>query len=119
MKRFILLSVFLVCTLIAFGQEEQSFIYDDKGKRDPFLPLVGKDGRFLLDTGLTYSFDELELSGILWDPQGKSSALINDQIVTRGESVYGFKIKTITKDSVIFSKEGKEYILKLSIEKGD
>jgi len=117
MKSFIWLSIFLLLTFNStFGQTEEPFVYDDKGRRNPFLPLVDKDGRYLLEADVVYSSDELNLSGILWDPQGRSSCLINDQVARIGESIYGFTIKNITKDSVAISKNGKEYILKLSIE---
>ena len=117
MKSFIWLLIFLLLTFnSAFGQAEEAFIYEDKGKRDPFRPLVDEDGRYLLEADVIYSSDELNLSGILWDPQGKSSCLINDQIVRAGESIYGFTVKNITKDSVTISKDGREFILKLSNE---
>ncbi len=117
MRHFIWLSIFLVLTFnSAFGQAEEPLVYDDKGRRDPFLPLVDENGRYLLEADVIYSSDELNLSGILWDPQGRSSCLINDQIARIGESIYGFMVKNITKDSVTISKDGKEYILRLSNE---
>lgn len=117
MKSFIRLLIFLLLTFnSAFGQAEGPFVYDDKGRRDPFLPLVDKDGRYLLEADVVYSSDELNLSGILWDPQGRSSCLINDQIVRIGESIYGFTVENITKDSVTISKGGRDFVLKLSIK---
>ena len=117
MKFYFWLSTFLVLTFsMAFGQLEGSFVYTDNGRRDPCLPLVDESGRYLLDTESSDSSAELRLSGILWDPQGKSSCLINNQIVKVGESVSGFMIKSITKDTVTLSKDSKECILRLSIE---
>ncbi len=113
---------FLVFLLLksapAFSQEPKPgyFVYIDKGRRDPFIPLVAQDGRYLSDSEELISSDELNLSGILWDPKGRSSCLINNQIIKLGESIYGFKIKNIAKDSVIVSKEGEEYIIRLSTE---
>lgn len=118
MRLFICPLIFLYVTCaFAFAQEDESFIYDDKGRQDPFSPVVGKNGRYLLETEVFYSPDELNLSGILWDPQGASSCLINNQIVKIGESIGGFMVENITKDSVTITKDGKEYILRLSIEK--
>ncbi|MBU4346426.1 MAG: pilus assembly protein PilP [Candidatus Omnitrophica bacterium] len=114
---FIWLALFFLSSFsFAFGQTRESFVYSDGNRRDPFIPLVDKDGRYLLGEEELYSSDELYLSGILWDPQGKSSCLINNQIVRVGESVYGFMIKNISKDSVTVSKEGKEYIIRVSTE---
>ena len=117
MRNLVLFLIFLLLKFSpAFGQTPESFVYTDKGRRNPFIPLVDKDGRYLLGEEELYSSDELSLSGILWDPQGRSSCLLNNQIVKVGESVYGFTIKNITKDSVTVSKEGKEYIIRVSTE---
>ncbi len=77
---------------------------------------MDKDGRYLTEIELPSSSDVLNLSGILWDPEGKSSALINNQVVKIGESICDFTVDHISKDSVIISKEGKEFILKVSKE---
>ncbi|MFX0211382.1 MAG: hypothetical protein ACFFDT_35715, partial [Candidatus Hodarchaeota archaeon] len=61
-------------------------------------------------------FDELKLFGILWDPKGESSVLINDQIMREGESISGFVVQSIERDSVVIYKNGKEYIMRLSVE---
>ena len=98
------------------AQQQEAFIYNDGGRRDPFLPLIDEGGRYRLDTELVYSSDELKLSGILWDPQGRSSCLINNQILEVGEVIGGFTVVEITKNSVLLSKEGKEHIIRLSEE---
>lgn len=117
MNNFVRLSILLIFVFgLAPLAAEEPFIYDDKGKRDPFVPLVDKDGHYLLDTGTLYSFDELKLFGILWDPEGKSSALINDEVLAVGEAISGFVVQDITKDKVVIYKNGKEYIMRLSIE---
>lgn len=120
MKNPVLLLIFLLfqSSFVCAQQEEETFIYNDKGKRDPFVPLVDESGRYLLDEEGFCSFDDLSLSGILWDPEGKSSALINNQIVKIGESIGGFKVTDVTKDSVVLFKNGKEYIMRLSIKEG-
>lgn len=116
MKRIALLIIIasLLKFNFIFAQDEEPFIYNDKGRRDPFFPLVDEHGKYRLDSGLPYSADQLNLSGILWDPQGKSSALINDEIVPVGESICGFKIVDIAKDSVTLSKDGREFTIRLS-----
>lgn len=117
MNSFIWILIFLLLTLSpAFGEVEESFNYDDKGKRDPFVSLVDQNGRYLLETELFYSSSELQLSGILWDPQGRSSALINNQVVKIGETIYGFTIKDITKETVVISKGNQEFILIIPIK---
>jgi len=117
MKKINLSLIILFLSLgVVFSQVQESFIYNDKDKRDPFVPLVDKDGRYLLGEDEFCSPDELKLSGILWDPQGKSSCLINNQIVKAGECIYGFTIKNISKNSITVSKDGKEYIIHVAME---
>ena len=117
MKTFVLLLIIFILSYgLVFAQEEETFVYTDKGKRDPFVPLVDENGRYLFDSEEFCTFDDLNLSGILWDPEGKSSCLINNQIVKIGDSIGGFKVTNVTKDSVMLFKNGKEYILRLSIE---
>lgn len=117
MKASTLLVIFLFLGLnLAFAQEEEPFVYNDKGKRDPFIPLVAADGRYLSEIQLPYFSGNLRLTGILWDAEGKSSCLINNQVVKIGETIGEFTIKDITKDSVIVSKDGKEHTIKVSVE---
>jgi len=97
-------------------QAKEPFTYEDKGRRDPLRPLVDNKGRYLLSAELHYSSGELDLFGILWDPRGDSSALINNEVVKVGESISGFIIKDITEDSVTVSKDGKEHLIKVIVE---
>lgn len=110
---FLIICLFLSLSLVRGEEQNAAFTYNSQDKRDPFLPLVDENGFYLADTTLL-SPDELSLSGILWDPQGKSSALINNKMVTVGKAIYGFIIKDIAKDSVTLYKDGKEYIIRLS-----
>lgn len=112
MRYFIwLLALIFFSFNLTFAEEEQPFIYDDQGKRDPFLSLVDKNGRYLLDSSLGDSTAGLNLSGILWDPQGKSSALINNQIVKIGETISGFTVTDISEDSVTVLKNDETYTI--------
>ncbi len=74
--------------------------------RDPFhlpLPAPGK---------ATFSIEGLRLTGIAVDPGGRI-AIINDEIVREEEELFGVRIVTIMKDSVIVEKDGKKFRLKI------
>ena len=119
MRLFIYFILILVlCSGVNVFAQEETSLYDDAGKRDPFIPLVDENGRFVLEVGELFSFTDLSLSGILWDPNGNSTALINDEIVQSGQSFYGFTIGSITENSVTVSRDGQEYILWSSEEGG-
>ena len=88
--------VFVLLTLIFANAwcEEGLFFYDDKGKRDPFIPLIGKDSRFLFEEAVE-SVEGIYLEGVILDPAGESLVIINSEIVKCGETIGGFELKEI------------------------
>ncbi len=96
--------------------DSQSFIYDDKGRRDPFWPLVSSSGTIVTyDQDLVFS--DLILEGITYDAAGKSVAVINSSIVSINDKIGGYQVAEIRRLVVVLSKEGKTYILKMKKER--
>ncbi len=118
-RLILLLVLFVLLRDLGSAQDTEGFSYKDKGRRNPFVPLVDKTGHYLSSIvgSQQLSVDVVKISGVLWDPQGRSSVLINDQVVGIGQAIYGFKVLEINQDSVKLLKDDKEYIIKLSIEK--
>jgi hypothetical protein len=119
MKRIafiLMLGCFFSISLMALpgDNQEKKFLYNDAGRRDPFYPLIGTDGRILVAHNTTAKIGDLQLEGILWDEGGNSLAIINNQILAKGETIGAFKIIEITKVKVVLSKDNKKSILKLS-----
>lgn len=56
------------------------------------------------------SLGGLTLSGIIWD-KNKPQAVINDRLVTKGETVNGVVIQQVLKDLVIFEQDGVSHEL--------
>jgi hypothetical protein len=91
------------------------YVYDDGQKRDPFIPLVTSDGRFVQleraqeDEG---SF-ELKLEGIIYDKYGLSYAIVDSSVVKIGDVIGDYQVLKIEEDRVVFIKEGqiKEVLL--------
>lgn len=82
-------------------------------RRDPFIPLVNRDGRFL--TGVkatTTGIEGIVFEGILQDPKG-SMAIINGEVVREGEMIDGYFVKAIAPDRVILKLGEKEYSIPL------
>ncbi|NOX98066.1 MAG: general secretion pathway protein GspB [Nitrospirae bacterium] len=82
----------------------EPFVYDRKGKRDPFIPLEETEK----GTKLAW----LSLEGILWKPE-KPLAIINDQIVSKGDIVQGAEVIKIKEDGVTLRYGEEETFLKL------
>lgn len=112
------LNAAIFCILIfgfcSFCFAQEDFVYDAKGKRNPFIPLVTSDGRLLkLDKEKTQA--DLSVEGIIFDKQGRSYAIVNGSIFGIGDTVQDYKILKIQDKKVSFIKEG--IIREVEIEK--
>lgn len=109
----------------------QTGAYDAEGKRNPFIPLVGEDGRLLRLSGsvadATSAGDtsgsvpasvELRVEGVAVDPNGGSFAVVNDEIVKQGDMVGGHTVSVIAADRVIFEKNGDRVEIIVHKEEG-
>ncbi len=95
--------------------EEENFIYNDHGKRDPLWPLVSSSG-----STMTYDTDflitELNLEGIMVGSGGHNLAIINGRVLSKNENIGQFVIKSISSDTVILQKDTETFELKLKKE---
>ncbi|MFH1856299.1 MAG: hypothetical protein ABH836_03590 [Candidatus Omnitrophota bacterium] len=90
-----------------------TFNYDPKETRDPFLPLIDSEGKFLIPLKQVTSVSDIKLEGIVWDTGGKSLAIINGDMVQEGDLIGGNKIEKIFPDRVIILVDEKETVLYL------
>ncbi len=94
---------------------QEQFVYDAKGKRDPFIPLVTSEGRLLnLDTQQTKG--TLNLQGIIYDAKGVSYAVVNGAVVKIGDTVDGSQVLRIEDKKVVFIKDGNPFEMGLKEE---
>ena len=91
----------------------RDFIYKDNGTRDPFIALVTIDGRILPGARETTESTNIELEGIIWDPKGKSLAIINGKPVKEQQRIMSFQVLKIKKESVLLQKEGEVIVVYL------
>ena len=112
------LLIFLFAALIlssAFCQDE--FVYDAKGRRNPFIPLVTPEGRLLkLDRRDTASPGGMLIEGVIYDKFGRSFAIVNSTVVGIGDSVGDYQVLKILENKVIFIKDGEFLELELTKE---
>ena len=81
-------------------ETKDDFVYDGKGKKDPFLPGQAVWTPQRTATRLRESF----LDGVMWD-NGKSLAIIDGKILKKGDAYLSAKVENIEKDRVIFRVE--------------
>ncbi len=110
--------LFLIITAIVIPfVNGQAVKYEPKGKRDPFVPLIGSGKSASVGLEDVLSVEDLNLEGIAVGPQGKMVAIINDHILKENDKVGNLQVKSITKKEAVIFIEGKEYKLGL-IEEG-
>lgn len=107
----------MLMTLISMDGwcEEGKFIYDDKGNRDPFIPLIGEVGKGIIGKKVPY-IEGIYVEGVIWDPAGESFVIINDEIVSVGGIVGDFEVVDIGEAFVIFAKGEEFYEINLKEE---
>jgi len=112
------IAIFLIFSFFSLSLAQDDFVYQSKGKRNPFIPLVGKDGRLLkLDREQERGTSGLAVDGIIYDKQGVSFALVNGRVVGVGDSSGEYRVLKIENDKVTFLKD--DQIKEVPINKGE
>ena len=114
LNKKLLISLFiLIITSSAFCESE--FVYDAKGRRNPFIQLVTPEGRLLkLDKQDQNSSGGLSIEGIIYDKFGRCFAIVNSTVVGIGDSVGDYQVLKILEDKVIFIKDGEPLEVELT-----
>lgn len=115
--RLIILYIFIINLLItpSILSGEEIFNYDSKNKRDPFIPLVTKSGVYTPSLAMNIeSVADIFLEGTMVDPQGRSLAIVNGQVIKVGDQIGVFKVIRIEAARMIISDNNREYIINLS-----
>jgi len=123
-KRFLILCLLFVGIFTPFfgqpgfcaqGLGQSEFVYDAKGKRNPFIPLVTPEGRLLkLDKQEPVSSGGLAIEGIIYDKLGRSFAIVNAAVVGIGDTVGDYQVLKIYENKVIFIKNGEPFEVELT-----
>jgi hypothetical protein len=95
-----------------FVYAQEAFVYDDHGKRDPFVPLVSSAGMVVTyDEDL--SVNDLVLEGIVSDASGNNVAIVNGKMVKAHDQIGPYTVDLIAADHVEFLKGTARFMLKL------
>ena len=82
--------------------------------RDPFLPLIDEDGRFLsLEKQTTEA--KYDLEGVIFDPRGSSYAIVNGNVLELGDNINEYKVLSIEEACVVLANGAQT--LKLELKK--
>jgi len=108
-------SVVFILGFCALSFAQEDFIYDAKGERNPFMPLVTSSGVLIKLRPRSIS-GGLDLEGIIYDEISMSYAIVNGSVVKVGEFVDEYQVLKILDDKVIFIKDGQPFEVKLKKE---
>lgn len=99
--------------------ESQGHQYESRGKRDPFVPLLGQgkaSARISLED--VASISDVKLEGIAVNAKGKKVVVLNGELLKEGDGAGIVKVLKINTKSATLIVGGKEYIVALPSEEG-
>lgn len=112
-------AIFFTFLLLALTPAQgQMYKYCSKGKRDPFIPLITGEVRTSLGLAAVEDIDDVRLEGIIFDPNGKSIAVLNDEILMKGDKMYNVEVLEINKSSVTVKVHNRTRTISLVEEGG-
>ncbi|MFH0839948.1 MAG: hypothetical protein V1883_02900 [Candidatus Omnitrophota bacterium] len=117
-KQIALTSAIFFIFLFLVPAEGQVYEYYSKGKRDPFIPLVTGEVRTGLGLEAVEDIDDVRLEGIIFDPNGKSIVVLNDEILKEGDKMYNVEVLEINKNSVTINVHDRMHTISLVEEGG-
>jgi hypothetical protein len=94
------------------------FQYEARGKRDPFVPLVGGSRPVSLKLEDITSAEDVKVEGIAVGASGRRIVILNGEVLKENDKVGEVQVKNIYKTSVTIVIGGKSYDLYLSGEEG-
>lgn len=106
--------LFAFCFPALFSPAQGSGGGDFKERRDPFIPLVTSDGRLLM-LKAEEGKKEVNLDGIIYDPNGLSYAVVSGIVAKIGDKVGDYQVLKIEEKKVTFIREGE--ILEVELRK--
>ena len=114
LKKIFLLNLFFLFAF-CFSFAESDFVYDAKGERNPFMPLVTSEGRLITIKSRSVT-EGIALEGIIYDKISMSYAIVNGSVVKVGDFVGDYQVLKIEEKKVIFIKDGQPFEVELKKE---
>lgn len=109
----VIISAFIAISVVSSSFSQGVFKYDPKNKRDPFIPLVDKEGNLLPEIRPVTAAVELNLEGIVWSDKGESYAIISGVVLRAGEMIGDYTVKKIEKSRVTLMRGGEVFTINL------
>lgn len=113
-KVFLIFVLGLVIVNCSAMSEETAFKYESRGRRDPFVPLVGVAGVGTVG-GLhgVSSIDDISFQGVVLSPDGKKAAIINGEIFKEGDIIGRVQVVSVGENEVTLKIDERTHRLTL------
>ena len=101
-----------IALALSFGSAlfAEELTYASKGKRDPFVPLVGSGAVYQVkEISDITSIEDVSLEGIVYDGKGKSLVIMNGLILKEGDQAGAVIVDKIEPKKVILRVEDNVY----------
>ena len=119
LSRFKIYEILIFVLILFFANSvyaQEAFVYDDHGKRDPFVPLVSSAGMVVTyDEDL--SVNDLVLEGIVADASGNNAAIVNGKVVKVHDQIGPYVVDVIAGSCGIFKRD-RRFIIKIEKREG-
>ena len=115
---FIVVTLMSLSVIFTQGQLFSfEYKYESGDRRDPFIPLIISQRRMSVGLEAVESIEDVKFEGVIFDPAGKSMAVLNGEIVKEGEKVHNVKIVKIYENAVTLKIFERVHTINL-VEKG-
>lgn len=112
-------SIALIFLIIASAEGVcDDFKYEPRGKRDPFVPLIGQDKVVIATLADVSSVEDIKLEGIAIGSDGRRTAIMNGEIVKEGYKTGEIVIEKIDRKDVMLLINNKKFKVSLPEEGG-
>ena len=102
-----------LCVLPSHGGAEEPE-YNPRGRRDPFVPLVGViDAGSGSGVGEIMTIEDISFQGIVIDPDGKKGVIINGEMIKEGEARERLFVESVGSNTVTIKLDEERHELKL------
>ena len=100
----LLMSLFFLGMFFPLLTAADPIVYDGAGRRDPFVPLIGPGGIHSQKA----ERNDVEIEGIVYDPNSESMVLINGEFYKQGQKVANAVVISILQDRVVLFQNDEE-----------
>ena len=108
MPKKIILGTLIIAMLHAAAYAVAPHVYETKGKRDPFVPLLGVNVSAASSLDDIVSIDDVVLQGIVTGSGGEKIAILNGEMIGDGKTKGRVTVKSISENKVIVKIDDEE-----------